>query len=87
MVRRTGCLGTNFCRYTPFGVTFKGTAESVDFSGTENQIGFVDITLGSATAGGGKGVPEPATVSLLALGMTARGLRRGRLDLSAPAHS
>jgi len=64
-----GCMGTNFCPYTAFGVTFKGTAESVDFSGTENQIGFADITLGSATAGGGKGVPEPATLSLVVAGL------------------
>jgi hypothetical protein len=44
-----GCLGTNFCPYEPFGVSFAGTAQSVDFSGSANQIGFADITLGAST--------------------------------------
>lgn len=59
-----------FCPFFPLGVTFAGTAESVDFGGTVNQIAFDDITLGSATAGGG-GTPEPVTSSLLALGLAS----------------
>jgi hypothetical protein len=35
----------------PIGVSFNGVAKSVDFGGTVNQIGFDDITLGSATPG------------------------------------
>ena len=62
-----GCFGTNFCPYTPIGVTFAGTAESVNFTGTANQIGFADITFGSSTAGGN--VPEPVTLVLLASGL------------------
>jgi hypothetical protein len=73
------CLGTNFCPFVPIGVTFAGTAMSVDFGGTANQIAFDNITFGSATAGGG--VPEPASWALMLLGVgglgaTLRGSRR-----------
>jgi hypothetical protein len=58
-----------FCPFFAFGVTFSGTAMSVDFSGTENQIGFDNITLGSAVPG--SGTPEPVTSSLLAIGLVS----------------
>lgn len=54
--------------FSPFlatGVTFLGTAMSVDFGGSANQIAFDDITLGSATPG----VPEPGSLGLLGLGL------------------
>jgi len=35
--------------WTPFGVSFGGTAESVIFSGAANKIGFDNVTLGSDT--------------------------------------
>lgn len=75
------CFGTNFCPYAPIGVTFAGTAFSVDFAGTNNQIGFDDITLGSAIAGG---VPEPATWAMMIVGMGAVGatMRRRRAKVS-----
>jgi hypothetical protein len=41
---------------------------SVDFSGTANQIGFDDITLGSATPGM-SGSPEPCTSALMGTGL------------------
>ena len=59
----------------PFGVAFQGVAMSVDFSGTENQIGFDDITLGSRTPGV---IPEPTTLVLLALGGLAIRIRQRR---------
>jgi RHS repeat-associated protein len=37
-----------FCVWDPIGVSFMGTAMSVDFGGTENQISFDNITLGVA---------------------------------------
>ena len=72
-----GCFGTNFCPYVPFGVTFSGFAHSVNFGGSNDQIGFDDITLGSATAGG---VPEPATwaMILMGFGLVGFGLRNRR---------
>lgn len=64
--RREPILGV----WDPVGVNFAGTAESVDFSGsdelrTENPIAFSDVTLGSATP---IVVPEP---SMVALGLIA----------------
>ena len=40
-----------FSCWTPVGVTFSGTAFSVNFGGSWNQTGFDDITLGSPTPG------------------------------------
>jgi hypothetical protein len=60
-----------FCRFDPIGVNFSGIGRSIDFGGTANQIGFDNVTFGSATAGGSTGagdVPEPATTALLGLG-------------------
>ncbi|MGA9422605.1 MAG: hypothetical protein WBW61_09590 [Rhodanobacteraceae bacterium] len=65
----------DFSPLVPIGVTFAGTAMSVDFGGTVNQVGFDNITLGSGTPGGGGPPPPPSiptpTLSLgwlLALG-------------------
>jgi hypothetical protein len=76
----SGCGGDptgDFNCWDPVGVLFAGTAFSVDFSGTANFIGFDNITLGSATPGGGD-VPEPATLALLGLGMCAGAVRLRR---------
>ncbi len=45
------------------GISFSGTAKSIDFGGTINQIAFDNITFGSATPGGG-GTPTPSPVPL-----------------------
>jgi len=72
------CAGF-FCPFVPIGVTFDGIAHSVDFGGTENQVAFDNITLGSEIPGGG-GVPEPATWALMigGFGMAGATLRRRR---------
>jgi hypothetical protein len=49
-----------FSPLVPIGVTFAGTARSVDFGGTVNQVAFDNITLGSGTPGGGGPPPAPA---------------------------
>ncbi len=64
--------GANFCPFEPFGVTFSGTALSVDFGGTANQIAFDNITLGAAVPIGS--TPEPASLFLLGGGLAALGL-------------
>lgn len=53
-----------FCPFVPIGIAFAGVARSVDFSGTENQIGFDNIELGQL-------IPVPAAVWLFgsALGL------------------
>ena len=48
-----------FSCWTPVGVTFAGTAFSVNFGGVWNQTGFDDITLGSATPGEEETEQEP----------------------------
>jgi hypothetical protein len=71
------CFGANFCPYSPIGVSFAGTAMSVDFGGVENQVAFADITFGSSTPGG---VPEPASWALMisGFGLAGAALRRRR---------
>jgi hypothetical protein len=80
-----GCAGDpngQYCNWTPLGVTFAGTAMSVDFGGTANFIVFDDITLGSATPGS---VPEPGTWAMMLLGFGGIGLSMRRRRKSKPA--
>jgi PEP-CTERM motif len=65
-----------FSPFLPIGVVFNGIARSVDFSGTANQIGFDDITIGSATPGFDRAVPEPGSLVLLAAGLVGLGVLR-----------
>jgi len=66
-----------FCPFFPIGVTFAGTAESINFGGTANQIVFDDVTFGSSSPGN---APEPASLMLLGSGLIglATKLRRRR---------
>lgn len=75
--------GFPFCNFSAFGVSFAGTALSVDFGGVANQIVFDDVTLGSATPGA---VPEPGTWAMMLLGFGFAGgalrYRRGKRTLN-----
>jgi hypothetical protein len=66
-------------KFSPFyalGVSFAGTAMSIDFGGTANQVAFDDITIGSSTPGK---IPEPASLLLFGSGLLGLGwLRRRR---------
>jgi hypothetical protein len=64
--------------FVPIGVNFAGTAQSVVFGGAANFIAFDDITIGSATAGGGTPTPEPMTLSLFGAGLAGLAARRKR---------
>lgn len=66
-----------FSPFVPIGVPFGGTARSIDFGGTVNQIAFDDITFGSVTPGL-EPVPEPATLLLFGTTATGLGLARWR---------
>ena len=48
-LRYSGCMGHNYCPTYPEGVTFAGTAKSVNFSGTADCLVYDNITLGSGT--------------------------------------
>ncbi|HEU4628612.1 MAG TPA: PEP-CTERM sorting domain-containing protein [Gemmatimonadaceae bacterium] len=73
-----------YCHWAPIGVSFEGTAMSVDFGGTANQIGFDNVTLESAIPGGSV-VPEPVSAALLATGLAGLGAaaRRRRRKTAA----
>ena len=76
----SGCpgFGGAYCPFVPIGVSFGGTAKSIEFAGVANYVVFDDVTFGSATPG--PGVPEPATWALMiaGFGMVGSALRRRR---------
>lgn len=61
------CPGYNagFCPFTASGIAFAGTALSVSFAGSANQIVFDDVTFGSITPG----IPEPSTYAMFGIGL------------------
>jgi hypothetical protein len=67
-----GCGGHNYCPLSPFGATFAGTAESVNFSGSADYVVYDNITVGSGTVITG-GVPEPATWAMMMVGFAGLG--------------
>jgi hypothetical protein len=64
-------FGAAFCPFSPVGVSFAGTAKSIEFGGVANQIVFDDVTFGSSTPGG---VPEPSTWAMMLLGLAGLGI-------------
>ncbi|WP_425092655.1 VPLPA-CTERM sorting domain-containing protein [Tropicimonas sp. S265A] len=81
-----------FSPFVPIGVSFDGIAKSIDFGGTINQIGFDNITFGSATPGdvgtvpGGTSViPLPAGMPLMIGALALLGGLHRRKSLAAPA--
>lgn len=67
----------DFSNWAAAGASFAGTARSIDFGGTVNQVGYDNVTFGSATPGGGQ-VPEPASLALIGVGLLGAGMARRR---------
>lgn len=67
-----------FSPFVPIGVSFSGTAQSIDFGGTINQITFDNITFGSSTPIiiDEQPVSVPTTLALISLGLA--GIARSR---------
>jgi len=57
-----------YCNWSDVGVAFNGVAESVNFGGAANYIGFDNVTLGSSVAS-----PEPGSLMLLGSGLLGLG--------------
>jgi hypothetical protein len=65
----SGCdsSGLGFDCWTETGVAFSGTAKSVVFGGSADQIGFADVTLGASSVP--SATPEPSSLVLLGSGV------------------
>ena len=72
-----------YCPFVPIGVSFAGTAKSIEFAGVANYVVFDDVTFGSATPG--PAVPEPATWALMiaGFGMVGAAMRRRTTAVAA----
>jgi hypothetical protein len=62
-----------FSNWAIGSLAFGGTARSIDFGGTVNQVGYDNITFG-ATTPIVTNVPEPSTYAMLALGLAGVGV-------------
>jgi hypothetical protein len=69
-----GCGGHDYCPLFPYGVSFSGTAESVNFSGSADYIVYDNITVGSSSViVGTPGVPELSTWAMMMVGFAGLG--------------
>jgi hypothetical protein len=66
----------DFSNWAIGSLGFAGTARSIDFGGTVNQVGFDDVTFGSTRPGGE--IPEPVSLALVGLGLGLAGVASRR---------
>ena len=69
-----GCGAPLYCNWSDASLSFKGTAQSVTFSGPSDELGLTAITIGSSTTA----VPEPSTIYLLGAGLACVSLGKLR---------
>jgi len=73
----------DFSPFIPVGVAFNGTARSVNFTATANQLLLDNITIGAITpVGGRQSVPTPALLPGL-IGMGAAAWRKHKSETAA----
>lgn len=72
----TGDPSGDFSNWAIGSLAFGGTAMSIDFGGTVNQVGYDNITFGSTNPDGQ--VPEPATMGLLGAALLGLAVSRRR---------
>lgn len=65
----------SFCNWEIGALAFAGTALSIDFGGTVNQVGFDNITFGSTDP---NPVPEPLSLALVAVALAGAGVASRR---------
>ena len=63
----------SFSNWAIGGLAFAGTAKSIDFGGTVNQVGYDNVTFGASRP---EPIPEPATLALFGLGLAGLGFGR-----------
>lgn len=68
--------GNPFSNWAIGSLPFSGIAKSINFGGTVNQVGYDNITFGSTNPD--TGVPEPATVALIATALVGLAVARRR---------
>ena len=66
----------DFSNWAIGSLAFGGTAKSIDFGGTVNQVGYDNITFGSTNPDGE--LPEPATIGLFGAALLGLAISRRR---------
>lgn len=73
-----GCGAPLYCNWSDASLSFKGTAQSVTFSGPSDELGLTEITIGSSNTA----IPESPSIYLLGAGLVGVSLAKLRHHFS-----